>query len=78
MYHGVKTNIEIQLLIDSGVVSYMDTVMSKDWNELLRYNGTTFEGTCTCREVGTQPVCSVIDCPPVKEAIGSFSVLVLT
>lgn len=73
MHHGNKTNQEILALIASGILSVGDTVFSTNWNETLTYNGTVFQSNCSSRYIGTYPICGDTRCPPVTEAIGSFT-----
>lgn len=81
MDFGQKTNIEIQALIASGQVSYNDTVYSKDWNEILKYDGVVFKSICSCLYIGQYPACDnnpplhLNTCLPVIEAYASFDSL---
>lgn len=78
VHHGNKNNNEIKILIDSGKVSYGDTVYSTDWKETLKYNGIVFESICSCNYIGTKPYCEPMPpCEAVKQVVGSFTALSL-
>lgn len=73
MHFGNLNNAQILMLIDSGQVSYGDTVFSTDFNELFTYNGTLFKSKCGCFELGTKPSCdNPGNCDDIVEAYATF------
>lgn len=56
MYHDIKTNAEIETLLQTGV-KVGDTVFSKDWNITLKFDGFVFKSVCSCEFIGTMPYC---------------------